>query len=382
MKIGIVTFWDTKDNYGQVLQGFALQQFLKKSGHEPFIIRYRYNGNRHYKTPLWKLIVKFLLVFPILKTKEKSKRRKFIENKCIKRNFDLFRTRYITFSSEEYNSIKELRANPPKSDCYIVGSDQVWGPLLDNEDSKAFFLDFGDENILRISYAASFGRKEYPNEYIDILKKYLLKLDNVSVREHDGVNICGKLGVNATHVLDPTFLLSESDYQKMITPVEYENYAYLYILNITDPNEIRWNEIKEYLEKNKLTSVITPSSGYVIGDEIFGDEVYDYATIERWLSNIYHSKFVVTTSFHGIVFSIILKKNFIYVPLKGKFEKGNNRALELLKNLGLENRVLTSDMSISSSLDRHTDWHIVDQKLQLLRKSSISFLENSILRLC
>lgn len=40
MKIGIITFWSSKDNYGQLLQLFALQTFLKELGHEPFLIRY------------------------------------------------------------------------------------------------------------------------------------------------------------------------------------------------------------------------------------------------------------------------------------------------------------------------------------------------------
>lgn len=32
MKIGIITFWSSKDNYGQLLQLFALQTFFRNSG--------------------------------------------------------------------------------------------------------------------------------------------------------------------------------------------------------------------------------------------------------------------------------------------------------------------------------------------------------------
>lgn len=40
MKIGIVTYWNSTDNYGQIMQGLALQRYLRSLGHDPFIIRF------------------------------------------------------------------------------------------------------------------------------------------------------------------------------------------------------------------------------------------------------------------------------------------------------------------------------------------------------
>ena len=40
MKIGIITFWQSNDNYGQALQCFALQKQLISMGHTPFLIKY------------------------------------------------------------------------------------------------------------------------------------------------------------------------------------------------------------------------------------------------------------------------------------------------------------------------------------------------------
>ena len=43
-KIGIMTIWWSKDNYGQFLQMFALQKALEQLGHSPFLIRYNKFG--------------------------------------------------------------------------------------------------------------------------------------------------------------------------------------------------------------------------------------------------------------------------------------------------------------------------------------------------
>ena len=52
MKIGIITLWQSNDNYGQQLQCWALQQALLKLGHEPYLIRYDIDGrfnNKYYR---------------------------------------------------------------------------------------------------------------------------------------------------------------------------------------------------------------------------------------------------------------------------------------------------------------------------------------------
>lgn len=67
---------------------------------------------------------------------------------------------------------------------------------------------------------------------------------------------------------------------------------------------------------------MTTGSGYKKAEEIFNKALYDYSTVEEWLTNIYYSDLVVTASFHGIIFAYVLRKNFIYMPLQGKYAKG------------------------------------------------------------
>ena len=106
----------------------------------------------------------------------------------------------------------KIQQNPPQADCYITGSDQVWAQLLDNINNEGFFLNFGSSQIKRISYAASFAMTSYPQELKKKLKEKLSIFSAISVRESSGVEICKELGYNVSWVLDPTFLLEQSDY--------------------------------------------------------------------------------------------------------------------------------------------------------------------------
>ena len=74
MKIGIITLWQSSDNYGQQLQCWALQQELIKLGHDPYLIRYDVEyRTRNNKSPLWKKVLKLLLIYPVIKSLKRRK---------------------------------------------------------------------------------------------------------------------------------------------------------------------------------------------------------------------------------------------------------------------------------------------------------------------
>ena len=149
MRIGIVTFWQSDDNYGQQLQCWALQRYLKKLGHEPFLIRYL------YKESVWrkwlKIMVKTALIYPLLGWWRHREVRRMeavnrVKNKV--RRFEEFRDNHINQTQRIYGTLKELRLDPPVADVYIGGSDQIWHPvLLRWKDSRAFWLDFGGDRV-------------------------------------------------------------------------------------------------------------------------------------------------------------------------------------------------------------------------------------------
>lgn len=377
MKIGIITYWQSNDNYGQVLQCFALQQQLKKMGHEPFLIKYAPLKKR---MSFGHKLLRTLLIYPVFQKIYVTLLAKRLASKNQQRRFAEFRERNILTNGVIYRGFSDLRNNPPLADCYICGSDQVWGMLLDRDENQAFYLNFGGNDVKRVAYAASFGRDEYPVELNDKLHKMLLRFDAVSVRECTGVDICAKVGVSAIDVLDPTLLLSIKDYEPfMEVPKINTKFFYTYSLNIASSEELHWNKLLEYATKQGLTSISTTSSGYMMAKELCRGTNYVYATIPQWLGYIRNAEFVATTSFHGVAFCLILHKNFIFFPLKGTHSKGNSRVISLLDSVGLKEKIFDNEVSIKQCIEHPIDWSVVDKMLEHKRNLSVDFLRNSLL---
>lgn len=384
MKIGILTYWQSNDNYGQLLQCYALQRYFVQIGHEPFLIRYDIS-NRFSVNNKWKRVLKILMFYPVFKyllnKKKKSQQAKLlaeVSKKNTLRKFDDFRKNMIVQSSHLYSSLKDLQHNPPLADWYVTGSDQVWSQLLSFKENEAFFLNFGDKKVKRMSYAASFAMDEYPQKLHNALKANLNRFQSISVREKTGVDICSKVGAFAEVVVDPTLLLDSNSYSKIASNKKYNNYFYVYSLNICSADEMYFDEIKQLACKQDCEIVVTPASGCVPGFELFWDVTYDYSTIPEWIANIDNAEVVITTSFHGIVFCLLMHTQFVYIPLKGKLSKMNNRILNLLEALELDDMVAYSANDVERIVKRKINWNTIEQRISLMRDSSVSFLKKNI----
>lgn len=367
MKIGIVTHWMAEDNYGGMLQSYALQRYLRNQGHDAFLIRFFINNssNKSITVRIKTLLKELLIYFNLFPNAQEIKKERFNYKEWIKlRNFDDFRSNHIALSSNVYFSLKEIQKNPPIADMYITGSDQVWAGDLNNPNIWIFYLAFGSQKVKRISYAASFGFSFFPGKNIDKFKELLGTFDMISVREKSGVEICKKNGFNAARCIDSTFLLNREAYISLMAPQKHQgHYAYFYTVNVSSPEEIYWSDIQGELCKKGVSSVVTTGRGYSQAKEIFNDAYYDYASVEEWLSNIYYSDVVFTASFHGIAFSLILQKDFIYLPLKGRAGGGNNRVLDLLESANLSNRIAYTSGDAITLLEEKIDYTQLDRSL-------------------
>lgn len=381
MRIGIITFWQSNDNYGQVLQCFALQQQLIKLGHKPFLIKY-VPWPKIIQSSIAKKLWKLIQIYPILlklRKIQKERQDKAFAMKNGQRNFDEFRENHIITNGVIYHGLSDIQNNPPKADCYLCGSDQVWSMLLDNDENQAFYLNFGNKDTLRVAYAASFGRDVYPIELNGNLHDMLIKFNAVSVREKTGIDICEKVGIEAIDVLDPTLLLTMKEYASIIEkPSINEKYFYTYSINVTSKKDLCWNALQKYTNQHGFRSISTTSSGYFPGKEICPNTEYIYATIPQWLGLIQNAEFVATTSFHGVAFCLIMHKNFIYFPLKGTHSRGNSRVISLLDSLGLHEKIFNDNMTIKQCIEYPINWDVVEAKLSKKKSESIKFLNNNL----
>ena len=360
MKIGILTYWWASDNYGQLLQCYALQRYLRDLGHEAFIIRYNYNNEGiRIKVPVWKRALKALNPVIFYKYFERKILRKRILEINKVREFDVFRSKYISLSNDFYAKYENLSANPPEADVYIVGSDQVWNfSFADFSGVKnvvhAYMLDFGRENVKRISYAERWGVAAISDDLRKEITPLLKKFDYVSVREQKGLDLCKQCGVdNAEWVCDPTLLLDAESYRTLYRENEIrkpqKKYIFVYMLN--NQYEFNLDSIYRFAKERNLDVIFVTGNYKAEKRKLF------YATISEWLYLIDNAEYVISNSFHCAVFSILFKKQFGLVKLSG-IHSGMNTRLDSLFDL----------FSISERYIRDDDFSILDASYEPKRK--------------
>lgn len=373
MKIGIITYWITRSNYGTVLQNYALQTFLHSLGFETFLIRTDIplgcSRLDYYKSLLQKNGFFSLITYFKSRLFCKIARRISSENKNDdKRNFPDFVNKNLN-PTKVFRSLSELESDCPMADIYISGSDQVWNTYGENyntvsEQIKAYLLSFVPDSAKKISCAASFGKSSLAVEFESLFKKELSRFDFISCREKSGVEICKRLGFeNAVLQQDPTMILSSDEYKKIASKslVPKKPYILLYLLgNDTDFSTRR---LKQFAKLKNLEVV------YVPANEAQKINFYKktFPTVEEWLGLYENASAVVTNSFHGTVFSLIFNKPFLSVHQTGKFEDQNVRIDSLLEDFGLKNRIFSGNFEKLLSL---VDFEKVNKRLDEIRKCS------------
>lgn len=328
MRVGVMTFWQSQDNYGQLLQCYALQKYLRDLGHDAFLIRYRMRGETSvgfrrkllkYGLHPWRVLDGIRRVLTRRRTSRMA-----VEHP---RGFDAFRKQHLRFSEFEYRTIAELRANPPAADAYIVGSDQVWrmGANFHPDDELAMLLAFGPKAVKRISYAASFGRTMLPPLECTRFAPLLKEFEAVSVREDSGVRICAAMERgDAITVCDPTLLLSEREY-RMIAESHLPTRKYVFCYMLTNDCSFKYPKLRAWAESHGL--VIVYVKGNLLLRSTFADDEAECAnpTIQQWMGLIDGAECVITNSFHCSVFAAHFGKRLGLVPLEGRCGGMNSR---------------------------------------------------------
>lgn len=345
MKVALLTIWHEK-NYGAELQAYATVKLLKKLGHQVEMIDIRLSDSRkgNLNQKIYNLICG---VTP--------GHRKFAN--FWKKNIPVTR---------RYKSIEDLQQNPPEADVYIVGSDQVWNPELTKVFSLLYFLNFGDENIKRVSFASSFGTTTWNQPALkEQVQALLNRFSYVTCREKIGVELLDKeFGVKATNVLDPTLILG--DYSDLVSNIQQKNTLVYYPLG-TD------RQLVDFAIKMAAEQSLIPVNNNT-NTRLLGRLEWNRVGVEEWVKNIAEARFVVTRSFHGLVFSIMFHRQFAIVASpNGR----NNRITDLLSLLGLSGRFYDSFETMYKARPwlEKIGYDEVDIKLKELRTNSVNELK-------
>lgn len=378
MKLGILTLVPY-DNYGGILQGYALQTVLERMGHDVTIMRTKlYN---------WVSLKNKILRF-VWWVKDRYVKRKAGISCLVPGTYLDYRVarikpfidKHIHFT-REFSSTRDLYRFQDKSqyDGFVVGSDQTWRPCL-SPDLYHMFCDFlpASSHKLRIAYAASFGvdTNEFSDVQLGICKPLIKKFQAISVREESGVKLCKDLfGVEAKHVLDPTMLLNKEDYLELIKDYHPQNehvdlMQYMFFFN---------HEENAIIAKTSSLLNMKPVN---LMTKYFLNQVQDksqlpdaqFLPVEEWISAYSRAKFVLTDSFHGTVFCIIFNVPFLCVS-----PVAIARFKSLLKVYGLEDRLVMKESEVTKELlEKPIDWEKVNSVREILKKQSLDFLKKSL----
>lgn len=361
-KIGLLTL-PLIANYGGILQCLSLTFVLRKMGHEVTLIDIRPSLK-----PTRRFLLYVLARLPFQNIR--GIRERFIKEKQNKETIH----KYINKYTKKIENIDEFKNESKKLvlDAMIVGSDQVWRyDYINNDMYSAYFLDFyDDEKCKKISYAASFGVDCWKHEDRRQLTKSLLEqFDAISVREDTGVDICrDEFSIESVaHVLDPT-MLDLSFYDDLLS-ANSSNHETGYLLKyILDEKETA----KVY------SSIVKDNLGIMSEKDIHGDN--KYYTLAEWVQAFKNAEYVITDSFHGMVFSIIFNKNFIAI---GNKSRGLSRFISLLTLVGLEERLvypenITSSSTLSNVLLKNIDYLRVNKIVETWREKSLNYLVHSL----
>lgn len=301
MKIGIVTLFNVP-NYGAILQAYALATYLRQLGHDILL----FNVEPPKKNPF------------IYKLKRLVKLR-FI---------DQFQRKYYpTITS----NLKE------KVDLYMVGSDQVWNPEITRTVYHKYFLSFA-LHPKKVAYAASFGTQEWNFDNLsEQVGNLLREFSYITVREEQGKELLHQnFHILSKVVLDPCFLLEANDYlfEKKMT-LSSVPLLVSYKLCYDKKFSSRMSDLSRKLgcRKKELRS------RYINSLPDCKEINIQYCRVEKWIYWMASSRYVVTDSFHGLVFSLIFRKQFVVFP---SIPKRSSRIDNLLEKLNLSYRKVNS----------------------------------------
>ena len=303
MKIGLLTF-HRAENFGAVLQCFALQHFLTRKGYDVQIVDYRNPSIEHQ--------------YDIFSPWVFSQYRSLYVGLCIyiKRFYDIkSRLRkkilYSQFRDQYFHKTRVYRQidNPLHFDAIIVGSDQVWNLNLCKGGEQVYFLDFPVlKYTKKIAYAASseLNSFELLRNNKDKIRKLLSSFDNISVREKQlQEELKDYINQKIEVCIDPTFLESQEFYRSIA--IEPKEKDYILVYHLTENSEATC--LAESIAKEKNKKIVEIHAGFVRTKDKRRHK--DSLGPKELLGYILNAEIIITTSFHGMALSLIFNKQFV-----------------------------------------------------------------------
>lgn len=382
--IGLVTCY-FHHNYGSMLQAYATEMIMQQMGLPFETIACKRPRDYMVENKLIYIIKKLLIAdwnMFLGKRKIANAKKKYPDFKrnseCRDKKFDEFANKYFHTSVFAKNR-EELENLAFNYSAFIVGSDQLW--RTDSVEHGYYTLEWVPDNIRKIAYSTSIGVKEVPWFQIKKNKRFMNRFQFMALREQSACDLVYKLtGRKVQVVLDPTLLFTGEQWMKIQDekPLTEDKYIFCYLLgNNPDQRQL----IKDLQKRIGMKIVaLQHLDDYIPSDEVFADEAPYNVGPAEFLNYIRNASYVCTDSFHCSVFSILYKKRFFTFSRFNETAKQNtNTRIDNLLNItGLVSRRVNTNMSVDDLLNLPLNFEGVDEKLNILRKSSKDYITNAL----
>jgi len=342
-KVGILTFHHAI-NPGAYLQCFALIKIISNLGYDVEIINYKNFKHliNQYKGFFLTKDIKLLFsnIIKIIKFKKAQKQlvksRSTFSKRCVSRKY--------------YNTV-------------VIGSDIVWDFKNLSFGLDTIYFGYFLNTRKLISYAASFGAIKENEVIPNCIRVGLRKFNKISVRDINSLKIIKRLGISgAKIVLDPVFLY---DFTKHEIDCRKSNFilVYAYLINVK-----QIAELKKFAMKNGFRIIA------ITYKQSWCDENIIAVSPFEWLGYFRKAKYIVTSTFHGTIFSIKYKKSFITISNIYI----NNKTKYILDLLGLESRIWYENIKLDDIITKKIEYDKIYFKLNKFIKNSLKFLQESL----
>ncbi len=373
--VGIMTFYSAR-NYGAALQAYALQTVIEAQGCSSQFINW--HDNYGVKGTRASSFSKYISFFKLFGCSTKRYFRSKVLYSQTTDEFVKFRLKYLDVDSRPAYDEIDLAEIAKSYKGIIAGSDMVWSDIGQSLD--AFFLQFAPFEK-RGSYAPSLtGVKQFDEERTATFARYIDSIKYLSFREKEGCTFAAQnCNKRALQVVDPTLLMTKSEWQKSLSlpsRPQTKKYILCYMFGGTPQKLLK--KITAIAVDNGLEIRFIPMSPNEFESEIKGGYTGVYGP-KDFVDLFLNASFVVTNSYHGLLFSLISQIPFAVIEREkeNKWKQNEGRISNILNLIGQGNRLIENETQLNK--DQLTiNYEHINQLLKPAIQSSYDYLVNQI----
>lgn len=375
MKIGIFTFHE-EYNYGSALQAFALQEYLQSLGHDVRILHHHLSSTDErilgiFASRSLRDWMRFI-VLGMLGGGQFARQWRLHKSRVFVRKY-LHLTKYRFYTWED--APKDLGV-----DVLVVGSDQLWSCQWE---SPAKYLLYNAPNIPAITYAVSMGVSKIPIEMRNLYKNGFKRFKRISVREKMAIELMRQCGFDGevTQTIDPTLLADKSIWNKF-TDTRIESCPYMFCYLMGEDVEAALPTMANFAREKACGIKIVVEKFYWNNEPLRISriirrlyrcfqlqrfckenhiEILLSASHEDFVRNISMANWVLTDSFHALMFSLVFEKDVRVLRPKNAYRKRMFSRIEDASKLFMETEIICNNVEEALGSFLHNEKSRVNQ---------------------